>query len=73
MSEIRLPCLSRMDAAAVVKEATRPGDTIHTVRQDSSVVVIGYADKRWPLDVAEWAFDKGHASDDAASAVIAGL
>ena len=73
MSETRLLCLSETDAAAVVKETTRLGDIAHTVNQEGAVVVIGYHDKRWPLDVAEWAFDNGHAGDDAAAAVIAGL
>ncbi|MFI1371310.1 hypothetical protein ACH4UY_04770 [Streptomyces longwoodensis] len=73
MPETRLTCLSPEDAAAVVQEATRPGDTTHTVRQEDDVVVIGYVDKRWPLDVADWAGENGHASDSAAARVIAGL
>ena len=36
-------------------------------------VFISYFDKRYPMDVAGWAFEHGHAADDAASAVIAGL
>jgi hypothetical protein len=73
MPETRLTCLTPEDAAAVVEEATRPGDTVHTVRQEGAVVVIGYFDKRWPLDVADWAGENGHASDSAAARVIAGL
>jgi hypothetical protein len=73
MPETRLTCLSPEHAAAVVEEATRPGDTVHTVRQEGAVVVIGYFDKRWPLDVADWAGENGHASDSAAACVIAGL
>lgn len=73
MPEIRLTCLSLDAAAAVVAEATRPGDTTHTVRQDEADVVIGYFDKRWPLDVADWAGANGHASDSAAARVIAQL
>lgn len=71
MAEARLTCLSPDHAAAVVTEATRPGDTVHTVRQDGDVVVIGYQDLRWPMDVAEWAHENGHAHDDDAAAVIA--
>jgi hypothetical protein len=71
--EIRLTCLSPADAAAVVTEGTRPGDTVHTVRQDGADVVIGYADPRWPLDVADWAGEHGHASDKHAAHVIAQL
>ncbi|MFF5186438.1 hypothetical protein ACFY30_22125 [Streptomyces sp. NPDC000345] len=73
MPETRLTCLSPKDAAAVVEEGTRPGDTVHTVRQDGATVVIGYFDKRWPLDVADWAAENGHASDSAAARVIAAL
>lgn len=73
MPEIRLTCLSPANAAAVVNEATRPGDTTHTVRQDGATVVIGYFDKRWPLDIADWAGDNGHATDSAAAALIARL
>jgi hypothetical protein len=73
MAETRLACLSPADAAAVVAEATRPGDPDHTVRQDGGTVVIGYYDLRWPMDVADWAFEHGHAHDDDAAAVIAGL
>lgn len=72
-AEVRLTCISPEAAAAVVAEATRPGDTVHTVRQDGTDVVIGYQDKRWPLDVADWAGANGHAHDDAAARVIAQL
>ncbi|MGV9427137.1 hypothetical protein ACWDO7_22975 [Streptomyces sp. NPDC003656] len=73
MSEIRLECLDATHAAAVVAEAHRPGDTDHQVRQDGSVVVITYFDKRYPLDVADWAGLRGHATDHAAATVIARL
>ena len=73
MNEVRLTCLSPVHAAAVAAEATRPSGSVHTVRQDGSDIVISYCDARWPLDVADWAFENGHASDDAASAVIASL
>ena len=73
MPETRLICLDEQHAAAVVKEADRPGDTTHTVRQEGAAVVIGYFDKRYPLDVADWAGENGHASDAAAALVIAGL
>ncbi|MEV5942707.1 hypothetical protein [Streptomyces sp. NPDC051994] len=73
MPETRLVCISAEAAAAVVAEATRPGDSIHTVWQDGATVVIGYQDLRWPLDVADWAGEHGHAHDDDAARVIAGL
>jgi hypothetical protein len=73
MPETRLVCLDEEHAKAVIEEATRPGDTAHTVRQDGRVVIIGYYDKRWPLDVADWAGENGHCTDNAAARVIAGL
>lgn len=73
MPEVYLTCLSPDHAAAVVAEAARPDDADHTVRQDDNTVVIGYYDARWPMDVADWAFKNGHASDDDASSVIATL
>lgn len=73
MTEVRLTCISPEAAAAVVEEGTRPGDTIHTVRQDGAQVVIGYLDPRWPIDVADWAFENGHAHDDDAARVIGSL
>jgi hypothetical protein len=73
MPDVRLTCLDETHAAAVMEEATRPGDTTHTVRQDGSDVVIGYFDKRWPLDVADWAGRNGHATDEHAARVIASL
>ncbi|KAB7839477.1 hypothetical protein [Streptomyces mobaraensis] len=73
MPEIRLTCLTPHAAEAVVEEATRPGDTVHTVRQDGACVVIGYHDLRWPMDVADWAHENGYAHDDDAARVITGV
>lgn len=75
MPETRLTCLTPEAAAAVVDEhndyfGAGPSNTVH---QDGNEVVIGYFDKRWPLDIAEWAGEQGHASDSAAAAVIARL
>lgn len=70
MPEIRLTCISPEAAAAVVREAARPGDRSHTVRQEGAQVVIGYHDLRWPIDVADWAHSHGHAHDDDAARVI---
>ncbi len=53
--------------------AARPGDPVHSVRQEGDAVVITYDDKRYPSDVACWAFANGHASDPAAANVIARL
>jgi hypothetical protein len=75
MPETRLTCINETSAAAVVDEHSDyfGAGASNTVRQDGAHVVIDYFDKRWPLDIAEWASEQGHASDSAAAAVIAGL
>ncbi|MCF3101461.1 hypothetical protein IPZ58_07690 [Streptomyces roseoverticillatus] len=75
MTEIRLTCLTPDAAAAVVDEHAEyfGAGPSNTVRQDGSDVVIDYFDKRWPLDIAEWAAEQGHASDSSAAFVIARL
>lgn len=70
---VTLICLNSKSAKKVIEAASRPGDEVHTVDQNGANVVIGYYDKRWPLDVAEWAASNGHASDGAAARVIASL
>lgn len=73
MPEIRLQCIGAESAAVVATEATAPGDTVHTARADGHDVVIGYHDIRFPMDVAEWAFQNGHAHDHDAAKVIVGV
>ncbi|MEU4578973.1 hypothetical protein [Nonomuraea sp. NPDC023979] len=74
MPEIRLRCINAESAAAASEADPRlAGDTVHTARADGSDVVIGYHDIRWPMDVAEWAFQNGHAHDHDAALVIAGV
>jgi hypothetical protein len=75
MPETRLTCLDEKAAEAVVTEHADyfGAGASNTVRQDGAHVVIGFFDKRWPYDIAEWAAEQGHASDSAAAAVIAGL
>jgi hypothetical protein len=75
MPEIRLTCLTPDHAAAVVAEHTDyfGAGPSNTVRQDHADVVIDYFDKRWPLDIADWAGEQGHASDSDATRVIAQL
>lgn len=74
MAEIRLTCISEASAAAVVAEHADyfGAGPSNTVKQDGAQVVIDYFDKRWPLDIAEWAFEQGHAHDDEAARVING-
>ena len=75
MSTVRLACLSTEGAAAVVAEHDDyfGAGPSNTVRQDGTAVVIDFYDKRWPLDIAEWAGEQGHASDTEAARVIAQL
>lgn len=72
MNTVTLCCLSSDSAQAVATEADLPEQN-HRARADGTTVKLSYFDKRYPLNVAGWAFDHGHASDAAASAVIAGL
>ncbi|MFJ6085094.1 hypothetical protein ACIQI8_27170 [Streptomyces sp. NPDC092369] len=73
MPELRLTCLDEQHAAAVIAEATRPGDLHHTVRQDGAVVVISYFDARYALEVTEWAGEHGHTTDSDAARLISQL
>lgn len=72
-SWVTLICLDAESARKVYNEAHRPGDKVHNVELDGKNIRIKYFDKRWPLDVAEWAADNAHASDSAAARVIASL
>ena len=68
----RLECVSHESAQKVAAEADKPSQN-HRARAEGSAVVMTYLDKRYPLDVADWAFQNGHASDEAAANVIARL
>lgn len=68
-----LQCLSPASAAAVAEEIGNAGGTDNTLAVLGAVVHITYFDARYPLNLAEWAADNGHATDDAAAAVIASL
>lgn len=67
----KLTCLSETAAKAVAREADRPG--INRAVAFGQHVFISYCDMRFPLDIAEWAFDHGHADDDSAAALIGAL
>ena len=73
MPKATLTCVSVDDAAIVAREADRPADPDHRARQHRDRVIITYHDKRYPLDVASWAFEAGHASDAEAANTIARL
>jgi hypothetical protein len=67
----RLNCPNRAAAAVVARQADSPGT--HRAVASGATVVLSYVDKRYPLDVADWAFKHGHADDAAAAAVIGAL
>jgi hypothetical protein len=73
MAEVTLTCVSAEDARIVAAENTLPGDESNTIRQDGDRVIIAYFDKRYPLDVSDYAFQTGHASDTDAANTIARL
>lgn len=72
MPDTRLQCLTPVAAQAVAAEADNPEQN-HRARAYGSAVVLTYFDKRYPLDVAEWAFNNGYCDDSAAGDVIARL
>lgn len=69
-ASVHLQCLDETAAKIVATELRRPGDKFHNVTRRGSKVRITFRDLRWPMDVAEWAFENDHAHDDDASAVI---
>ncbi len=71
-AETRLECVSPEAARKVAADADQPSQN-HRARADGSAVILTYFDKRYPLDVADWAFQNGHASDGAAANVISRL
>lgn len=73
--QITLKCLNTDAAQTVFTEHVDyfGAGVSNTVRVDGSNVVIEYFDKRWPMDIAEWAAQQGHASDESAARVIASL
>lgn len=73
LKTVTLTCLTEEDARIVAVNMDRPTDPNHRVKQDGAKAVITFYDKRFPLNVASWAFDRGHAGDDDAASVIAGL
>ena len=71
-STVRLQCLSPEAARAVAVESDLPAQN-HRACPEGPAVVLTYTDKRYPLDVAVWAFEHEYADDAAAAAVIGSL
>ncbi|MER5356102.1 hypothetical protein ABT093_38000 [Kitasatospora sp. NPDC002551] len=71
MATTRLTCLDAEAAANVVAEHAPYGGRSNTVVQDGGVVVIDFYDPRWPMDIAEYAFEQGLAHGEDAARVIA--
>lgn len=68
-----LRCVTPAAASAVATWAFTRGNDYHTAVQQGAQVVITYADKRYPLDAAQWAFANGYATDAEAANTIARL
>lgn len=71
----RLKCVSQDAAENLAKECNEaPGaGPSNTVAVDGDTLVITYFDKRWPLDIADFASIKGIATDSEAARVMACL
>jgi hypothetical protein len=70
---VRLRCLNGEVAARVAAEGNSVGNPQNMCRAVGDQVVIYYVDKRFPLDVAEWAGENGHASGSAVGSLIGAL
>ncbi|MFD4397238.1 hypothetical protein [Kitasatospora sp. NPDC058478] len=58
MATTRLICLTPEVAADVVAEHAPFGGRSNTATQDGNAVVIEFYDPRWPMDIAEYAFNR---------------
>lgn len=70
---ILLTRLSVEAAARVVAEFPGRGNQDNSMTAMDDKVEIEYFDKRWPYDIASWAFNEGLVSGSAASSVISRL
>jgi hypothetical protein len=68
MPKARLVCISEASAAAIVAEYGKHADG--AVTQDGVHVIIHYQDPQWPVNIAYWASEQGHATDAASARVI---
>lgn len=70
---VRLRCLDAACARRVADEFPNKdrGGKANIMRVEGSAVLITYADKMWPYDIADWAGGAGLASDSASARVIA--
>lgn len=73
LATVELTCITPQAASIVAAEADRPSDEFHSARAEGNRVIITYYDKRYPLDVAEWALALDCARDEDAATVIASL
>lgn len=72
LNEVRLECLNQDAAEAVYLEHRDyfGAGKSNTVELEGQTVVIGFFDKRWPVDIAEYAAEQGYATDAEAARVI---
>jgi len=72
---VRLKCVNQDAARNLLKEcdeASGAGPS-NTVELDGDTLVITYFDKRWPLDIADFASVRGLATDREAARVMSCL
>jgi hypothetical protein len=68
---VHLACHDAEAARAVADEWRPFGGPGNTAATDGAdVVVIRFTDERFPLDIAEWAYENGKADNDDAARVI---
>jgi LmbE family N-acetylglucosaminyl deacetylase len=74
-TEVRLVCVSEGAAEEVMERVdTVPlsrRKEVNSARREGDVIVITYADKMWPYDIADMADDLGLASNDETAKVFA--
>lgn len=70
-TQLTLRCLSSASAENVASAA--PHREGHTAQQDGTTVVLRYTDPRWALNLADWAYTRGHTTEKATAALIKAL
>lgn len=75
LPRVTLKCLDAESARRVVSEFPNRdrGGMTNTMTVEGDTVVITYADKMWPYDIADWAGEAGLASDSDSARVFACL
>lgn len=75
LPKVTLKCLDAGSARRVAAEFPNRdrGGASNRMEADGDTIVITYADKMWPYDIADWAGEMGLASDSDSAKVISCL